>query len=156
MASGGIWEHLGDMWRHLRTPGSIWEASGWHLGGIWEAWEASGSKIVCIRGHLGAPGRQMCSNTCVLSAKVARGTISRARDERRCHRLPRLRSTFGGRGPGAYPRHLPLATKTIRQRKHCLGNVAKKVVLGLPEPCRVHLRGFYIGHLSRKELRNMS
>jgi len=33
----GIWKHLGGMWRHLEASGSIWEASGRHLGGIWEA-----------------------------------------------------------------------------------------------------------------------
>ena len=44
--SGSIWEASG---RHLEASRSIWrylEASGWHLGGIWEAsggiWEASG------------------------------------------------------------------------------------------------------------------
>ena len=63
-ASESIWEHLG----------GTWEASGRALGGPWvvqATWEAS--------------GRQMCSNTCVLPAKVARATISRARDELDLH-----------------------------------------------------------------------
>ena len=39
-ASGCIWRHLeasGGIWRHLEASGSILEASGKHLGDIWEA-----------------------------------------------------------------------------------------------------------------------
>ena len=89
---GGIMasvRHLGDTWGGIRRHlGGIWEESGRHL-------EVFGRHLRVIWGRSMRPGGileperhlggQMCSNTVVLSAKVARPTISRTRHELDLH-----------------------------------------------------------------------
>ena len=54
--------------------GDIREASGRHLGGVWEAPGSMGG----IQEHLRASGSKVCSNTCVLSVKVAQSLKRRS------------------------------------------------------------------------------
>ena len=81
-------ETSGKRWRHL---GGIWEASGRHLGGIWEA---SGPKEARKR-----IWRKLCQNICVFLSKVARATVSRARERPDPHQVRSLCTKVGGR-PG--------------------------------------------------------
>ena len=94
-------------WEALLRPkpifcilGSIWEAPGRHLRGLWMASERhlGGSRIPGGSQRLQmAPGRKLCQNHCVFLSKVARPTISPARDESRCHHLRSLRTKMSGR-----------------------------------------------------------
>ena len=113
MASRDIWEtaerQLGASGRHL---GGIWG----HLGGIWELgwpWEASGS--------------QMCSNTCVLSAKVARPGIWCTRHELDLHVDRKFTATLSERGTRAEPNIIPPSPKRIRQNPYSVNTVWGKM-----------------------------
>ena len=82
---------------------------------------------------LGAPGLKIDQKHRVLLQIRSRPPVSRTRDERRCHRLPRLRTTLSGRRPTADPTNIPPATmKKRRNPSSVLGGwktgVPKRVV----------------------------
>ena len=102
---GGIWRrhHGGGI-----IEGGIMEGSGRRLGGIWEAYWASGKHLGGIweaPGSWGGHGRREAGwvekvlKDIAFLHKVARVSVSRRRDERRCHQAPRLRTKVDAR-PG--------------------------------------------------------
>ena len=83
---GGIWEAREASRKH---PEGIQEASARHLGGTWEAGVAMGAQ-----GHLGA--KNVPKPSCFLF-KVARPLVSSREIEGDPHRLPHLCTKVGGR-----------------------------------------------------------
>ncbi len=97
-----------ESWR--RHLGSIWELSGRHLGETWGH--------LVVPGDVEASGSQLRSFTCVLSAKVARPTISHTRDELNLHVDGKFTATLRGHEPGADPGYPSLGHKTCRQKPY--------------------------------------
>ena len=100
--------------------GNMWTPSGWHLGAIWGLdgpWEAKMQS-----------GGKMCQNHCVFLSKVARPTISSARERPDPHQVRSLCIKVGGRPGRPTLRHAhgyPYLAARTPQCKHCLGNHGK-------------------------------
>ena len=96
-SGGGIMEEASLREASWRDLAGVWEASGMHIGHLGSIWEASGRLLgagVAMGGERQV-GWKNCLKHFVLY-KVTRPTISRRRDERRCHQVPRLHIKVDG------------------------------------------------------------
>ena len=107
----------------------IWEASGRHLGGIWEA---SGPKEAQKR-----ISRKMCQNHCVFLSKVARATVSRARERPDPHQVRSLCIKVGerpGRGSFRHTHGYPYLAARTPTDKSVWGKKDGSLEIGMVRP----------------------
>jgi hypothetical protein len=108
-ARGFIERESGGLWRSLEASGALWRSLGAQIeiesGGLWRSLEVSGGlwRSLEASGALWRPlgaqrhsGGKVCQNHCAFLHKVARATISPAREHRDHHQVARWRTKTGG------------------------------------------------------------